>query len=106
MAENIQPKSSNRGGARKGAGRKPGSVTKKTREIADRAASEGITPLEVMLEAMRQAYTERGAMAAFVYAKDAAPYLHPRISATELTGKDGEPLASGPSIIMVCGPDD
>jgi hypothetical protein len=35
-----------RGGKRPGSGRKKGSATKKTREIADRAAAEGITPLE------------------------------------------------------------
>jgi hypothetical protein len=35
----------NRGGKRAGAGRKPGSLTKKTREIAERAAADGITPL-------------------------------------------------------------
>lgn len=43
-----------KGGARPGAGRKPGSVTQKTREIAAKATAEGITPLEVMLRAMRE----------------------------------------------------
>lgn len=43
-----------KGGARAGAGRKPGSVTQKTREIAAKATAEGITPLEVMLRAMRE----------------------------------------------------
>jgi hypothetical protein len=42
-----------RGGKRIGAGRKLGSVTKRTREIADRAVAEGKTPLEVMLDNMR-----------------------------------------------------
>ena len=41
------------GGRRPGSGRKPGSANIKTREIADRAAKEGITPLEVMIRAMR-----------------------------------------------------
>lgn len=104
MTENIQPKSK-RGGARKGAGRKAGSVTKKTREIADRAAAEGITPLEVMLQAMREALAKGGASAAFPFARDAAPYLHPRISATEVTGKDGGALA-GPTVVVICGPDE
>jgi hypothetical protein len=40
-------------GARKGAGRKAGSLTIKTRAIAEQAVAEGITPLEVMLRAMR-----------------------------------------------------
>jgi len=40
------------GGKREGAGRKPGAVTKRTREIADQALAEGKSPLEVMLENM------------------------------------------------------
>lgn len=43
-----------KGGARPGAGRKPGSATRKTREIAEQASADGITPLEVMLRAMRE----------------------------------------------------
>lgn len=42
-----------RGGKREGAGRKLGAVTKRTREVADRALAEGKTPLEVMLDNMR-----------------------------------------------------
>lgn len=42
-----------KGGKREGAGRKPGSLTKRTREVAERAAAEGKTPLEVLLENMR-----------------------------------------------------
>lgn len=41
-----------RGGKREGAGRKLGAVTKRTREIADRALAEGKAPLEVMLDNM------------------------------------------------------
>ena len=91
---------SGHGGARKGAGRKCGSATQKTREIADRAAAEGITPLEVMLEAMRfhhdvaarelakgdEMDVERAGKAmteAREAAKDAAPYVHPRLSNIE-----------------------
>jgi hypothetical protein len=41
------------GGKRPGAGRKPGSANRKTREIADAAAEAGITPLEWMLSVIR-----------------------------------------------------
>ncbi len=41
-----------KGGKRAGAGRPPGAVTKRTREVADRAYAEGKAPLEVMLENM------------------------------------------------------
>src|SRR4051812_24395551 len=42
-----------RGGRREGAGRKQGSLTIRTRKIAERAAAEGKTPLDVMLDNMR-----------------------------------------------------
>lgn len=98
-----QPKSNpgtGRGGKRAGAGRKPGSATKRTREIADRAASEGITPLEYMLQVMRapsahadpRVQVAREAMR-FEAAKAAAPYMHPRLAATEHSGPGGKDLA-------------
>ena len=40
-------------GKREGSGRPAGAVTKRTREIADRALAEGKAPLEVMLDNMR-----------------------------------------------------
>lgn len=42
-----------KGGKREGAGRKLGSGTKRTREVAMRALAEGKAPLEVMLDNMR-----------------------------------------------------
>lgn len=81
---NNQPKSSGRGGARPGAGRKPGSATKRTREIADKAAQMGITPLEVMLEAMNTLREAGELEKAASVAKDAAPYIHPKLSAIEM----------------------
>jgi hypothetical protein len=56
-----------RGGHRPGAGRKPGSVnalTEKTREIIERAAAEGILPLQVMLDNMRFYHREAGELVA------------------------------------------
>lgn len=41
-----------RGGARPGAGRKTGALTKRTREVAERAMATGKSPLEIMLENM------------------------------------------------------
>ena len=73
-----------RGGKRSGAGRKAGSANRKTREIADQAAAEGITPLEVMLTSMRKLYAAEELTAACSIAKDAAPYMHPRLNTTTL----------------------
>ena len=115
MSENNQTNSTGRGGARKNAGRKPGSASKKTRDVANKAAESGLTPLEVMLDNMTFAHTEAhrvlgnlvqvGAEIPDAFdqykellrfrgmaqecAKDAAPYIHPKLSAVELTGKDG-----------------
>ncbi len=91
--------STGRGGSRAGAGRKKGSLTQKTREIAERSMEEGITPLEYMLSVMRgcsdhedpKVQIAREAMR-FEAAKAAAPYMHPRLAAIEHTGKDGSAI--------------
>ena len=41
-----------RGGKREGAGRKTGTLTKRTRAVAERAMATGKTPLDVMLDNM------------------------------------------------------
>jgi hypothetical protein len=95
-----------RGGKRQGSGRKPGTVseaTKRRREVAEKAAAEGVTPLDVMLTTMRslwdQALDPAGrvvnfgkAMQANMVAKDAAPYVHPKLASIEASGPDGGPL--------------
>lgn len=91
-----------------------------TKELAYKIAEEGdLLPLEVMIEAMRYHYRkyqeaeeisedillaeEQGSKdrknpkeyhlnKAVNYASDAAPYLHARLAAVELTGKDGAPI--------------
>lgn len=83
------------GGRRPGAGRKPGSTTKRTREIAEAIAKgEAETPLEFLLNVMRNA--EEDMARRIDAAKAAAQYVHPKLSSVEakqeLTGKDGAPL--------------
>ena len=115
------------GGKRVGAGRKPGAITKRTREIADRALAEGKTPLEIMLDNMRHfqqvaldaeavldgltaaeftgkvtAETPEDQFKALLAqvkktagfrqmaqecARDASPYIHPRLSNVEHSGR-------------------
>lgn len=85
-----------RGGARKGAGRKRGTVSQQTREkreLAAKVAAEGVTPLEVMTTTMRELWNQAQppqpgaamnmgkAMQAVVIAEKVAPYIHPRLSA-------------------------
>jgi hypothetical protein len=93
--------SNGRGGARKNAGRRTGSATKRTREIADKAAEQGLTPLEFMLEIMRtepsaeiedQRILQSRLELRFEAAKACAPYMHPRLAAVEVSGPDGGPI--------------
>jgi hypothetical protein len=78
-------------GAKKppGSGRRPGSKNKRSLQIERAVALTGKTPLEVMLEGMRF-YFEAGDLdRAAAFAKDAAPYIHPRMAAIEVGGKPG-----------------
>jgi len=69
-----------RGGSREGAGRKPGAITRLTREIAEKGL-QGVTPLDFMLEAMRD---EKNAFdVRFDAAKAAAPYVHAKLAAVD-----------------------
>lgn len=70
-----------RGGARPGAGRKPGSRDKLAREQAERVAAEGITPLDFLLTVMRDECEERAKR--IDAAKAAAPYVHPRLNSVD-----------------------
>lgn len=72
------------------AGRRKGTLDKRTREIAERAAQEGISPLEVMVSVMREQWeiyvadkTPEHAAAAVVAAERVAPYMHPRLASVE-----------------------
>lgn len=78
-----------RGGARPGAGRPAGSKNQRSADIARQAAESGITPIEVMLNAMRELWDQGSSEAkreAARIAKDAAPYIHPRLSNIDQTG--------------------
>jgi hypothetical protein len=69
------------GGPRPNSGRKKGSKNVKSIEIANRCAEEGITPLEYMLNIMRdetQKFDTR-----MDAAKSAAPYIHPKLASVE-----------------------
>lgn len=80
------------GGARKHAGRPKKSLTQKTREIAEKASAQGITPLEVMINNMRHWYELGEYDRAGAAAKDAAPYMHPRLQTMTVQGDPTAPL--------------
>lgn len=72
-----------RGGARPGAGRKPGVPNRRTRQVQEAVEATGSTPLDVMLKAMREAYAEGRLMDAAKFAAMAAPYVHPKLAPIE-----------------------
>lgn len=78
------------GGKRAGAGRPAGAVTKRTREAAEKAAASGLTPLEYMLEVLRN--SDEPAERRMWAAEKAAPYVHAKLASVEHAGKDGGPL--------------
>ena len=70
------------GGKRAGAGRKPGSVTKRTRDIAEAVMSDGgLTPLEYLVSIYRD--TEADEAKRIDAAKAAAPYVHAKLANIE-----------------------
>ncbi len=90
-----------RGGWRPGAGRKKGALNKRTQEIVAAAKSDGITPLEFLLATMRDEsrdYAQR-----LSAAKDAAPYMHPRLANVEVKGDAESPLEIITRIELVGG---
>jgi len=76
-------KSSGKGGARPGAGRKPGVRNKKTAALLDRVQAEGQTPLEFLLDQMRNINNPRDIR--IDAAKAAAPYVHAKLANIEMT---------------------
>lgn len=69
-----------KGGKRPGAGRKPGSVTKKSRAAAEHFAATGMTPLDVLIDCMTRAYDDEDYKSSAFYANMAAPYIHAKLS--------------------------
>lgn len=86
MAANTEKIStSTKGGARAGSGRKKGSPNKKTAEVQKAVAESGTTPLEYMLQVMRNPLAEEHQR--LDAAKSAAPYVHAKLSSIEMNAK-------------------
>ena len=68
------------GGKRPNAGRPPGAKNLLSREAVMRAKQEGILPLDYFLQIMRNPLEPEERR--FTAAEAAAPYLHPKLSAT------------------------
>jgi hypothetical protein len=66
---------------RKTGGRKKGVANRRTQEIADKAAANGLLPLDYLLGVMRDEGIELAVR--MEAAKAAAPFLHHRLQSTE-----------------------
>ena len=78
-----------RGGTRIGSGRPPGARNKKTVQTQAAIEKSGLTPLEYMIGVMRNKKNdERVRLEA---AHHAAPYVHARLSTTDLTVNAEQP---------------
>lgn len=78
------------GGKRRGAGRKPGVPNKATIARQERVAATGQTPLDYMLEVMRDPRASKSRRDGM--AKMAAPYVHPQVRTVQHTGQNGGPI--------------
>lgn len=98
----MRPKGGSRPGERRG-GRKKGAANRRTCEIANKAATEGITPLEVLLEEMQLMHTtvaesrvngiDPQTLVMQVselreLARAAAPFIHPRLQSSQVKVAD------------------
>jgi hypothetical protein len=93
-----------RGGKRPGAGRKKNVPNRASANREREAAASGATPIGVMLRSMRlllaladesatdKKQFEHYIRAAAAVAKDAAPYIHPRLSTVESTAGKPEKI--------------
>lgn len=87
-----------RGGARPGAGRKAGVPNKRTSEMVERVAADGIMPLDYMLQILRD---ENATPDARMWAAEkAAPYLHSRLANVQVAGDGGGPLETKTKVTL------
>lgn len=84
------------GGARPGAGRKPGGANKVSREAYERAKEGGVLPLDYLLSVMRDEKSDEAKR--IDCAKAAAPYLHPKRAPI-----DGEGNEAGLTLTVLTG---
>lgn len=79
-----------KGGKRTGAGRPKGHKNKATQERLSGIVATGLTPLEYMLNVMRDPTVDHQRRQAMAQAS--APYVHPRLASTEISGNAEKPL--------------
>jgi hypothetical protein len=71
-------------------GRPAGSLNKRTQQLLDKVLASGQSPMEYLLQEMRD--TENAQDTRIDCANKVAPYIHAKLSSTEISGKDGKPI--------------
>lgn len=69
-------------------------LRQRSSEIAEKLINDGISPLEIIMAAARDAYDRNDMEFAAECASKAAPFLHPRLANVEVTGADGAQIAA------------
>ena len=80
-----------KGGKRAGAGRPKGAPNKATAARQAAVEASGLTPLDYLLSVMRDGNEDLAAR--LDAAKAAAPYVHPKLAALELSGNEQKPVS-------------
>jgi hypothetical protein len=75
---------------RKTGGRQKGVPNKATAAKAAQVEASGLTPLDYMLQILRDATADQAQR--FEAAKAAAPYVHPRLAAVDVGNRDDKPF--------------
>ncbi len=88
-----------RGGIRIGAGRPSGARNRKTVETQAAIEQSGLTPLQFMINVMRD--EKNDARVRLDAANHAAPYVHARLSSTDLTVNKKEPVDEEALIVKI-----
>lgn len=86
------------GGKREGAGRKKGSEVLKIGLAASKIISEGILPLDFMLQILRDTTVDWDKR--LDAAKSAAPYIHPRLATTVLKNAENETFKASLEVVF------
>ena len=90
--------SAGKGGKRPGAGRKKGEPNKRTAAVLKAVEESGLTPLQYLLQVMRDPTNEPRERTAAAVA--AAPYVHSKLASVEVSGKDGGAIQTESEIVI------
>ncbi len=99
------------GGARAGAGKPKGSQSRRSEQSQALAAELGVDPVEMLLGLTKWAWeqfeadrSKDNADMVKDYAKEAAPYVRPKLASVEASGPDGGPMQSEHTIRFIEAP--